>query len=29
MRIVSLVSSITEALCMLGLEDALVDITDY
>lgn len=29
MRIVSLVPSITEALCMLGLEDALVGITDY
>jgi len=29
MQIVSLVPSITEALCMLGLEDALVGITDY
>ena len=29
MRIVSLVPSITEAVCMLGLEDALVGITDY
>lgn len=29
MRIVSLVPSITEALCMLGLEDSLVEITDY
>jgi ABC-type Fe3+-hydroxamate transport system substrate-binding protein len=28
-RIVSLVPSITEAVCMLGLEDALVGITDY
>src|SRR5258708_7613229 len=29
MRIISLVPSITEAVCMLGLEDALVGITDY
>jgi ABC-type Fe3+-hydroxamate transport system substrate-binding protein len=29
MRIVSLVPSITEAVCMLGLEDALVGVTDY
>jgi ABC-type Fe3+-hydroxamate transport system substrate-binding protein len=29
MQIVSLVPSITEAICMLGLEDALVGITDY
>ncbi len=29
MRIISLVPSITEALCMLGLEDALVGVTDY
>jgi ABC-type Fe3+-hydroxamate transport system substrate-binding protein len=29
MRIVSLVPSITEAVCMLGLGDALVGITDY
>jgi ABC-type Fe3+-hydroxamate transport system substrate-binding protein len=29
MRIVSLVPSITEALCMLGLEDSLVGVTDY
>jgi hypothetical protein len=29
MQIVSLVPSITEAVCMLGLEDALVGITDY
>ena len=29
MQIVSLVPSITEALCMLGLDDALVGITDY
>jgi ABC-type Fe3+-hydroxamate transport system substrate-binding protein len=29
MQIVSLVPSVTEALCMLGLEDALVGITDY
>jgi ABC-type Fe3+-hydroxamate transport system substrate-binding protein len=29
MRIVSLVPSITEALCMLGLEDSIYGITDY
>jgi hypothetical protein len=29
MRIVSLVPSITEALCMLELEDSLVGVTDY
>jgi ABC-type Fe3+-hydroxamate transport system substrate-binding protein len=29
MRIVSLVPSITEALCMLGLEDSIRGITDY
>lgn len=29
MRIVSLVPSITEALCMLGLEDSLAGVTDY
>jgi ABC-type Fe3+-citrate transport system substrate-binding protein len=29
MRIVSLVPSITEALCMLGLEDSLVGVTDF
>ena len=29
MRIVSLVPSITEALCMLGLEDSICGITDY
>lgn len=29
MQIVSLVPSITEAVCMLGLEDSLVGITDY
>ena len=29
MRIVSLVPSLTEAVCMLGLQDALVGITDY
>lgn len=29
MRIVSLVPSITEALCMLGLEDSIVGVTDF
>jgi iron complex transport system substrate-binding protein len=29
MRIVSLVPSITEALCMLGLQDSIVGVTDY
>ena len=29
MKIVSLVPSIAEAACMLGLEDSLVGITDY
>ena len=29
MRIVSLVPSVTEALCMLGLEDSIYGITDY
>jgi ABC-type Fe3+-hydroxamate transport system substrate-binding protein len=29
LRIVSLVPSITEALCMLGLEDSICGITDY
>jgi iron complex transport system substrate-binding protein len=29
MRIISLVPSITEALCMLGLEDSIVGITDF
>lgn len=29
MRVVSLVPSNTEALCMLGLEDSLVGVTDY
>ncbi len=28
-RIVSLVPSITEALCMLGLQDSIVGITDF
>jgi ABC-type Fe3+-citrate transport system substrate-binding protein len=29
MRVVSLVPSITEALCMLGLQDSIVGVTDY
>src|ERR1700737_4035034 len=29
MRVVSLVPSITEALCMLGLQDSIVGVADY